>query len=440
LGTEISLDVGGMSICWAKNGRGSDHGFLFQQCDRQRFPSDKIDYDTDVESEEDASRRAEMEIGFTRLLRTMVPRLELLGYTLSTAEAEYDDAAAASIENRKLYIELDFDGDAHLSDVMSFEDFRSFIAGIAIGDLNDDFDYGNDDERENRIMGRFTDETFKSRLPSYEDIRQRLYWSERSYFRSLIAFLHPYTLLRLLAENPANLDARVQWQYGPLISSDWAEDSEFTPKARRTQTYLIATEGSSDVHILKRAFEILRPEIVDFFRFIDVSKGHPFSGAGSLVKFAEGLTKIDVHNRTVFVLDNDAEGVSAFCKISDQPLPMNMRAMTLPSHESLRAIRTIGPDGEANADINGRAAAIECYLDLQAKGMPPPVVRWTNFKDEVGVYQGALQQKELYSKAFLKQMKRRMTYNTEKLSAVLDAIVSVCTSMATDMEVRGTDD
>ena len=35
-----------------------------------------------------------------------------------------------------------------------------------------------------------------------------------------------------------------------------------------------------------------RPGIADFFRFIDVSGSHPFSGTGNLVKFAEGLAKI----------------------------------------------------------------------------------------------------------------------------------------------------
>ena len=44
------------------------------------------------------------------------------------------------------------------------------------------------------------------------------------------------------------------------------------PHARRTQTFLIATEGSSDVHILKQALALLRPGIEDFFRFIDVRK------------------------------------------------------------------------------------------------------------------------------------------------------------------------
>jgi hypothetical protein len=90
-----------------------------------------------------------------------------------------------------------------------------------------------------------------------------------------------------------------------------------------------------------------RPEIADFFRFIDVSEPHPFSGIGSLVKFAEGLAKIDVQNRTVFLFDNDAEGQSAFRKVQDLSLPINMRTMVLPHLKEFESFPTVGPGGSA---------------------------------------------------------------------------------------------
>lgn len=260
-------------------------------------------------------------------------------------------------------------------------------------------------------------------------VRARLFWE-------LIGFLHPYTILRLLAENHKNLDSRLEWQYGPLVANGWAKESEFVASARRKQTYLIATEGSSDVHILKRAFQLLRPEIADFFRFIDVSERHPFSGTGSLVKFAEGLAKIDVQNRTVFVLDNDAEGLSAFRKIQALALPANMRVTVLPSKE-FGSFPTTGPGGKALADINGRAASIECYLDLHVGGLPEPMVQWTNYKEDTGTYQGALQEKERYSKAFYNNAGQGGSYDTSKLSQVLDSIVAVCTTMAGDLCTNG---
>ena len=106
-------------------------------------------------------------------------------------------------------------------------------------------------------------------------------------------FLHPYSILRVLAACPMNANAPVDWQFGPVVCSGWADERQFLAGARRTQTFLIATEGSSDTHILERAFSLLRPGLKDFFRFIDMSEGHPFPGTGNLVRFARGLAKID---------------------------------------------------------------------------------------------------------------------------------------------------
>ncbi|MDF6002655.1 HEPN/Toprim-associated domain-containing protein [Pseudomonas aeruginosa] len=160
--------------------------------------------------------------------------------------------------------------------------------------------------------------------------------------------------MRLLAENPANLDQNVVWNYGDLVDAGWADASEFMPCARREQTILIATEGSSDVHILKRAIEVLRPEVADFFRFIDVSERHPFSGTGSLVKFAEGLAKIDVQNQVIVLLDNDVEGIGAYEAIQRFKLPHNMRTLLLPDLEEFRKFPARGPEGITECDINGR--------------------------------------------------------------------------------------
>ena len=44
MGTEITLDVGGVSITYSKNHRGIDHGSLFQEQDRKPIKSDQLDY------------------------------------------------------------------------------------------------------------------------------------------------------------------------------------------------------------------------------------------------------------------------------------------------------------------------------------------------------------------------------------------------------------
>jgi hypothetical protein len=121
------------------------------------------------------------------------------------------------------------------------------------------------------------------------------------------------------------------------------------------------------VHIFKHALALLRPAIADFFRFIDVSESHPFPGTGNLVKFGEGLAKIDVQDQVLFLFDNDAEGLEAHERLAKLTLPKNMRGAMLPQLTPFRKFPAQGLEGLAMADINNRAAAIECYLDLNFK-------------------------------------------------------------------------
>ena len=365
-------------------------------------------------------------MAFARALSRLVPRLELLGFTLDRVEAEYSQAAHESAEEAEA---LDERPAGPTPTLMTFREFCAFVSSHPIGDLDDTFAAGMDGDDRRRREGRFFGKALEQRIPHDWDFDTG--YSERSYFASLMAFLRPYSILRVLAECPMNANAQVDWQYGPVVCSGWADERDFLAGARRTQTFLIATEGSSDTHILERAFSLLRPGIKDFFRFIDMSDGHPFPGAGNLVKFARGLAKIDVHNQVVFLLDNDAEGMSAYEEIQGLSLPPNMRATHLPPLEELRAIPARGPEGVSPTDINRRAAAIECYLDFAAPGVRPPVVRWTNYKKKLNDYQGALCDKESYTKAFLRQNPATSpSYDISKISKVLDHVVAVCTDMA----------
>lgn len=425
MGTEISLDVCGLSVDHSKNSRGSDHGALFQPGDRRRITSDQIDY---AYFDERGEAPGAMEDAFGRPLGTMTPRLELLGFTLATAQREYEQVAKAWYENSMAA------GEAPApQQPMSFDEFRAFVVEHAIADMDDTY-RESADERE--VRGRFDSDPRIARLPNTSWDRYEGY-SERSHFGGLINFLHPYSVLRLLAENKRNCTSDVVWQYGPLVEAGWAAGTDFVPGARRAQTFMIATEGSSDAHILRHAFMLLHPDCADFFRFIDVSDRHPFPGTGNLVKFAEGLAKIDVQNQMVFVLDNDAEGFDAYRRIEAMTLPSNMRAMVLPELSEFREFRTKGPDGLHTADVNRRGAAIECYLDLRHADCPPPMVVWTLYKAESDLYQGALERKEIYARAFMRQSAQSVgngAYDTSKLQRVLESLMATCTAIASASE------
>ncbi len=430
MGTAITLEVGGLALTYNKNHMGWDHGMLFQEHDRQRLRSDQINYDWFAENQEDPGP---MEMAFSRPLQKVIPRIELLGFTLDFAKTEYHRVAKKWLED---YRAMSDDEDAPVPDLMSFDEFCSLASENAVEDLDAAFIGSDGSDAEARRHGRFHGDARLQRIPFFSSADTNAY-SERSYFGGLIEIMHPYSLLRVLALNQRNLDSAVVWQYGPLVRAGWADEDEFIPGARRAQTFLIATEGSSDVHILKHSLSLLKPETVDFFRFIDVNESHPFSGAGNLLKFAEGLVKIDIHNQVVFVFDNDAEGRYAHQRLCQLKLPRNMRAMMLPDLPDFRSFSALGPEGPATTDINGRAAGIECYLDLTFEETSPPKVRWTTYKTEIGVYQGALEHKESYTKRFMKQKTPEALaaggYDSGKLLVVLEALVAQCSAMRTEI-------
>ncbi|WP_061542231.1 HEPN/Toprim-associated domain-containing protein [Collimonas fungivorans] len=407
MGTVIHLEVSGVSIDWSKNNPGTDHRSLFQNGDRTKLPSEEADNESDATYPEyDA---------LSRTLARILPRLDLMGWTLDAARAEYNALVGDQSEIAEECVQ-DNPG------VMTFEEFCAFAGRYCLKDLDDTY-IERSDERDSIVKGRFhADEAEMDRLPmSYDS----LYWSEKSYFASRVVLLSPYSMMQVFGQGELNLDSEVVWRYGPLVDAGWASVSDFAAGASRQQTILVATEGTTDSRILKRVFSTLRPDIADFFQFVDVDEKHPFWGTGNLVKFAEGLVRIDIQNKVLFVLDNDAEGVDALKRLSDLQMPPNMRAILLPDHEAFCSFPAMGPEGTRNANINGRAAAIECYLDLRLPNYGPPVVRWSNYKKDIDAWQGALEYKETYMRHFLEQPPEALRndgYDTAKLECVLEAI------------------
>ncbi|MCY0852503.1 HEPN/Toprim-associated domain-containing protein [Cupriavidus sp. D39] len=353
MGTEIHLEVGGVSIDWSKNNAGTDHRSLFQEGDRARLPSEEADDESQATHPEDDA--------LVRTLARTLPRLDLMGWTLDAARAEYN---ALVDDQSEIAEEIGRD----TSGVMTFDEFCTFAGRYRLADLDGTY-INHSHERDAIVKGRFhADDAEMDRLPMSYDSS---YWSEKSYFASRVVLLSPYSMLQVFGQSESNLEAEVVWEYGPLVDAGWASVSDFAAGASRLQTILVATEGTTDSRILKRAFNTLRPEIADFFRFVDIDERHPFWGTGNLVKFAEGLVRIDIQNMVLFILDNDAEGADALKRLKDLQMPPNMRAMLLPDHGAFRSFPAIGPEGTRNSDINGRAAAIECYLDLRLPNYGP---------------------------------------------------------------------
>lgn len=420
MGTSIELCIGNVSLSYSKNFMGEDYGFLFQEGDLFRRKTDAINYDYYEEHPDKIEELAEAEELFARTLSRVLPRLEILNFTLEAARDEYQ-ALVAEAEEISNHIDIE----ESKKEYFTFDEFCNLACRYPLSDLKSDYIEYDTPDRDIISQGRFaSDIDVFERIPWSGNSDS--YWSEASFFSARVCILSAESMLQIFSLNAANAEVEVTWEFGPIVHAGWVQREAFRAGARQKQKILIATEGTSDARIIRRTLDVLRPNVADFFNFVDVDERHPFWGTGNLVKFAEGLLRIDVLNQVLFVFDNDAEGVDAFRKLQNLNLPANMRAMILPDLEEFKEFATLGPEGLSISDINGRAAAIECYLDLRLDQYPPAQVTWSNFKKDIDAWHGVLDFKESYSKHFYEQsddLLRNSDYDVSKLLKLIDALI-----------------
>ncbi len=391
----IHLSVGGYSVDWGKNQHYINHAELFQKEDLKRKVPD-YGYSPPLMME-----------GYSKPLGDVVKRLDLLGYTMAFAKSEHKYAEDEYGE--KLNHKLSFKTICDLAKVIDLHKVKGdWIANPEPLSVPKEIITKLDDNEYHLSENR----------PDY--------WDLDLLFRGF----HPYSRLRLLALNSANWDVPVIWPFGELVKNGWAKRKDFLIKPVVHNKFLIVTEGSSDAKILQKALDLLRPTYKEFFRFIDMEEGYPFSGTGNLYKFCQGLVSIGIQNQVIIIYDNDTEGVSNYEKTLKLSLPKNMVVMKLPDLKSLKRFDSIGPHGRRKVDINGRAASIECYLDLTYKTDKVPLVRWSQYVAAMDRYQGALEIKGDYMKTFLRLKEADSTYDFSKVEAVLDHIYKLSVGVA----------
>lgn len=388
----IELAVGRLEVDWGRNGIYRDHSALFQaEADFGPVPHYYFDDDQ-------GGVAVDYKDGLTKPFAKVLDRLELLGHTRDASEREFDAVA-----------------ESHGVDTARF-DYERLGTALARVDVNS----VSADYAENRL-GRFFRREVAPRLQLEPPVDRNGYDVSEA-----LEALSPYAVLQLLADNPSVSGLPVQWAFGDVVESGHAEPGQFLRPLDPAHRFLIVTEGSSDANILRQAFKMLRPHVADFFDFVDMGAGYPFSGTGNMYRFVQGLVGISVQNKVVVVFDNDAAGGAVCQRCSHLSVLPNMRIVKLPDMPGFRGFPTVGPQGEHSADINGRAAAIECYLDIGSNAR----VRWTSYDASTGLYQGALEGKERYARAFLTQRNRTTGYDYSKIDAVLACIVESAIAIA----------
>ena len=412
MGSMIHLSVGRLEIDWGKNNGFTDHSALFQPGDLTQVPYWYVDEETPIDQadavayERGYHLKAVHQVGLSKPLAQVVERIALLGYTSRFARCEFH---YLSHLNRFRNEGFTFD---HLAD---------FLRNVDVNAVSIDYSQG-----EGESFGRFFTREMAPRLGMNLT-------TARAVGEGMENF-SPYIILQMLADNPSAAALPVNWQFADLETGGWVQRDEVVKRPDQPNRFLIVTEGSSDANVIRHAIAVLKPHLADFFDFVDMNEGYPFTGTGNLFNFTKGLISIAVINNVVIIYDNDAEGVFSFNRTTRLNLPQNMRVLKLPDLTAFEKYDTIGPSGTHRADINGRAAAIECYLDPG----PSAVVRWNNYHKDLGVYQGELVAKTDIARRFIGFGDDGVPvgYDLSRITAVVDMIVGACATMREKVRLK----
>ena len=399
MGSLITLCVGRLEVDWGKNNLFHNHSKLFVPSDNKRVVNLS---DDEIEDEP----------AYSRPLASVIPRLELLGYNLGHCRELYEDLANTLPDE---YADVD----------VSFDQFAKLLASVRVGRVRlPQSDEGYD-------LGEFTlanilrDPEFAKRLPQLKDYSRTV----ATFFENLDPYvIDPYVILRLLAENERNLSEDVVWRYHDVVEGGWVNEDELYEGLQDSDRYLIVTEGKSDSSILKKSLDLFYHDTADFFTFIDMTENYPFTGTGNLTNFCQGLARIRIQNKVLVVFDNDTAGNVAYQKVKALQLPPSMRIALLPPLPDFESFPTLGPSGPNTEDINGRAVAIELFLDLSHGSATTPKVRWTSYEKKVDRYQGELVDKESFTTDFLKRRSLGPDYDVTKLWQLWAHLVEQCTT------------
>ena len=388
MGSMITLGIGKMEIDWGKNNIFNNHSCLFQKEDLKIIPY----YYTNNE--------VEYKKGFSKNIKSIKRRLNLLGYNLNQIEDMFNE-------------ELEYVNQLYETSLpIKFNDYYNVLKNININNIDmtsEEYEYEYD-------LGEYVRKCVMGEIKELVKISDDDVYTISTFLENL----SPYITLRILSENKNNLDLDLIWRVSDVVENGWILEKDIIPQLTTKEKILIVTEGSSDTDIIQKCINLLYDDISDFFEFIDMEQNYPFTGTGNLKNFIKGLSKISILNNILVILDNDTAGLSVYNDIKEIILPKNLKVITLPNHVEFDNFKCKGPQGDSLENINGKAVSIECFLDhnLIDENI---YVRWTGFNDKLTQYQGNIEPKNLLVQSFHQHYNQK--YDFSKMKYLIDYIL-----------------
>lgn len=394
---------------------------LFQESDRVVTHEQKDDYD-------------HREFIYASSAIIVKKRLDIMGFTLSSAQKELDRAKPGIIE------ELESDGDMYDEFEQGINPYN-VIAVIKTVTLAEWIKVLHIIVKQGHHPKHLAE--CKSRTDSL--LRYLFDYELNSVSLGRLPLPDKRYIFRLILESCDN-DERVEYNLSALANDSSASDEEQFRKAvqnlnlaqMRNGPIVILTEGSTDKRILNQSLDLLYPDYRDYFSFLDFSISNLKGGASALVDTIKALVGCRLNNKFVAVFDNDTAAKVAVRNIVKSKLPDNIKIFFLPEISFAEAYPTIGPNGLTTLDdVNGLAGSIELYFGneiLKIDGELTPI-QLKGFDESLGKYHGELLRKTELQKRFEKKIKDCMdnpseirNYDWSGIFAIWEGIFTIAAS------------
>lgn len=364
--------------------------------------------------------------GFQTKLKNIKERLDLIGYSIREIEDMYEieresypgnvDDLLSFEEYYDEYINIDIEKSDTLKNIITNWDgagpyadwdFNEYYARVI---FESEIEYSTVKNSYSKKYGKVKKKGADNKIDNSTDSEDTT---------EFYAQIDPLIKLRILADNPENLDYKVTFCI-PDFSGMCLRKKEEVLNGRNFEKILIATEGKTDAYILRNVLDQVFPKISDIFYFFDYSSDENLniSGCKELHKFCKHLSQLN-HGKVIALFDNDGDGNVEYNKakkINDSTLLVTK----LPDLEEYKNYIENTPWSSEVIDLNGKAIAIESFLDIPSNCK----IKWEKGQH----FQGKLQSKKLYQEEFKKVAEehklRNSKYNTKKLEYLVKQLIS----------------
>ena len=421
MGTYTDFCVGGYSVLSTKSQVDDIAMTVFRETDRySRLASDEDDESCQI-----------TKIGYSAFTAIVRDRLDVMGFTLARTRTQYE------IEIADMLAELKEDpttaADLYATEIEILESlpFDRWLAEFT-------------EIRTRRIESWQIPDAFNTDrglpLVDVTPVQRFMLESDRVHWFGFPPVDFRYFLRAVLStceeELPVTQDITYLVQagyYSPDVALAEAARAALVGGVPANTPVVILTEGSTDRAALMASLNVLYPHLNEYFTFMDFSQLNVPGGAPYLVSVVKAFAAAGIANRVIALFDNDTAARSALATLPATPLPATLRVVSCPPISLAAAYPTVGPDGPAIADVNGRAASLELYFGLdvlsQDDGTLTPV-QWRGYDEKLHAYQGEVLHKHRLQAKFLKKAARAQATGFEQLEdkhwadmrAVLDTI------------------